>query len=387
MSLRRFARLALWLEELFPERHLYLRSGGEMRGFVLTTERQLLMAAGVAAVALWMGVTTAAAFVSFVAPSKGDQEVAKTEARYERWIADRDARLSSAVAQLNASGGSFQDLANTVEKRHAALALLLTDLKGAPGAAQALMPELAVASPAQATPAERIQTVQQDQDRLIDAAETFAKNRADRLKLAFRLAGLDPAAYTGAGDGLGGPLIDGKDPRALAAVLDVDEDFAGRLEHAVSDLSDMQDLSSSETAIPFAHPTGPDVRETSGFGARSDPFSGEPAFHSGQDFAGAYGSPIYVTAPGVVSFAGQRNGYGNTVEVDHGHGFKTRYGHLSAISVAVGQQVAVGQRIGAMGSTGRSTGTHLHYEVWVNGRPENPLRFVKAGDYVQQTKF
>jgi murein DD-endopeptidase MepM/ murein hydrolase activator NlpD len=387
MSLRRFARLALWLEELFPERHLYLRSGGEMRGFVLTTERQLLMATGLAAAALWMGVTTTATFVSFIAPSKGDQEVVKTEARYERWIADRDARLSSAVAQLNASGGSFQELASTVEKRHAALALLLTDLKGAPGAAQALMPALAMSSPAQATPAERIQNVQQDQDRLIDAAESFAKNRADRLKLAFRLAGLDPAAYTGAGDGVGGPLIDGKDPRALAAVLDVDEDFAGRLEHAVSDLSDMQDLSSSEAAIPLAHPTGPNVRETSGFGARSDPLSGEPAFHSGQDFAGAYGSPIYVTAPGVVSFAGQRNGYGNTVEVDHGHGFKTRYGHLSAISVSVGQQVAVGQRIGAMGSTGRSTGTHLHYEVWVNGRPENPLRFVKAGDYVQQTKF
>lgn len=387
MSLRRFARLALWLEELFPERHIYLRSGGEMRGFVLSTDRQLLIAAGVAATALWLGVTTAATFVSILAPSKGDQEVAKTEARYERWIADRDARLSSAVAQLSASGGSYQDLANTVEKRHAALALLLTDLRGAPGAAQALMPALAVASPAQASPAQRIQTVQQDQDRLIDAAEVFAKNRADRLKLAFRLAGLDPAAYTGAGDGLGGPLIDGKDPRALAAVLDVDEDFAGRLEHAVSDLSDMQALTSSETAIPLAHPTGPAVRETSGFGARSDPFSGEPAYHPGQDFAGAYGSAIYVTAPGVVSFAGERNGYGNTVEVDHGHGFKTRYGHLSAISVVVGQQVAVGQRIGAMGSTGRSTGTHLHYEVWVNGRPENPLRFVKAGDYVQQTKF
>ena len=387
MSLRRFARLALWLEELLPERHLYLRSGGEMRGFVLTTERQLLMAAGVAAAALWMGVTTATTLVSLVAPPKGDAEVAKTEARYERWIADRDARLSSAVAQLNASGGSYQDLASTVEKRHAALALLLTDLRGAPGAAQALLPALAVANPAQASPAQRIQTVQQDQDRLINAAETFAKNRADRLKLAFRLAGLDPAAYTGAGAGLGGPLIDGKDPRALAAVLDVDEDFAGRLQHAVADLSDMQALSSSEAAIPLSHPTGPGVRETSGFGARSDPFSGEPAYHPGQDFAGAYGSAIYVTAPGVVSFAGQRNGYGNTVEVDHGHGFKTRYGHLSAISVLVGQRVAVGQRIGAMGSTGRSTGTHLHYEVWVNGRPENPLRFVKAGDYVQQTKF
>jgi murein DD-endopeptidase MepM/ murein hydrolase activator NlpD len=386
MSLRRFARLALWLEELFPERHLYLRSGGEMRGFVLTTERQLLMAGGVAAAALWMGVSTAALVVGAVSPSKGDQEVARVQARYERWIADRDARLSSAVAQLNTGGGSFQELADTAEKRHAALAMLLTDLKGEPGAAQALAPALQVQDDTQASPAQRIQSVEQDQDRLINEAETFAKNRADRLRLAFRLAGLDPAAYAGASDGLGGPLIEGKDPRALAAVLDVDEDFAGRLQHAAADLSNLQSLASSESAIPFAKPTV-GARETSGFGVRSDPFTGHAAYHPCQDFAGAYGSAIDVTAPGVVSYAGVRSGYGNTVEVDHGHGFKTRYGHLSAISVAVGQHVAVGQRVGAMGSTGRSTGTHLHYEVWVNGRPQNPLRFVKAGDYVQQNQF
>src|SRR5580704_3778183 len=140
MSLRRFARLTRWLEELFPERHLYLRSGGEMRGFVLTTERQLLIATVVAAGALWMGVTTAATLVAVFTPSKGDQEVAQTEAKYERWIADRDARLTSAVAQINATGGSFEDMASTVEKRNDALAMLLTDLKGAPGAAQALAP-------------------------------------------------------------------------------------------------------------------------------------------------------------------------------------------------------------------------------------------------------
>src|SRR6185312_3693283 len=291
-------------------------------------------------------------------------------ARYEGWIADRDARLSSAVAQLNGRGGAFQQLADTVEKRHAALAMLLTGLKGEPGAAQALAPALEAPLSAQGSPAQRIQAVERDQDRLIDEAETFAKNRADRLKLAFRLAGLDPAAYSGASDGLGGPLIEGKDPRALAAVLDVDEDFAKRLQHAAADVSDTRSLASAEAAIPFAMPTK-DARETSGFGVRSDPFTGQAAYHPGQDFAGAYGSPVRVTAPGIVSFAGVRSGYGNTVEVDHGHGFKTRYGHLSAISVTVGQHVAVGQRIGAMGSTGRSTGTHLHYEVWVNGRPQN----------------
>ena len=357
-----------------------------MRGFVLTTERQLMIAGVVAACALWMGISTAAMMVALFTPSKGDQEVAQTQAKYERWIADRDARLNSAVAQLNASGGTFEDMANTVEKRNDALAMLLTDLKGAPGAAQALVPVLDKPGADHGSPAQRIEAVQADQDRLIDAAESFAKNRADRLRLAFRLAGLDPAVYAGSSDALGGPLIEAKDPRALAAVLDVDEDFAGRIQHAASDLSDVQNLSDAAEALPLARPTV-DTRETSGFGMRVDPFTGRPAFHPGQDWAGAFGSPVYVTAPGIVSFTGQRNGYGNTIEVDHGHGFKTRYAHLSGISVSVGQRVVLVQRIGAMGDTGRSTGTHLHYEVWVNGRVQDPLRFVKAGDNVQQTLF
>jgi murein DD-endopeptidase MepM/ murein hydrolase activator NlpD len=85
-----------------------------------------------------------------------------------------------------------------------------------------------------------------------------------------------------------------------------------------------------------------------------------------------------------VAFTGVRAGYGSTIEIDHGGGFKTRYAHLAGIAVAPGQKVGVGQRIGAMGSTGRSTGVHLHYEVWQNGRVQDPTRFLKAGDYVQQ---
>jgi murein DD-endopeptidase MepM/ murein hydrolase activator NlpD len=386
MSFRRFARLLRWLEELFPERHLYLRSGGEMRGFVLSTDRQLYIAGAVAVGALWLGISTAATLVAVFGPSKTDQAVIKTEAKYERWIADRDARLNSAMAQLDGNSGSMVDVANNVERRNEALVELLSNLKGAPGASDTLTPIISRTAGAEATPAARVMTVRQDQDRLIDAAETFAKNRADRLRLAFRLAGLDPDVYTGGGDSLGGPLIEAKDPRALAAVLDVDEDFASRIQRAAADLSDMRQLSDAAGDLPLAKPTT-DTRETSGFGVRADPFTGLPAFHSGQDFAGAYGSPIHVTAPGVVSFTGERSGYGNTIEVDHGHGFKTRYAHLSSISVQVGQHVVVGQTIGAMGSTGRSTGTHLHYEVWVDGRVQDPLRFLRAGDYVQQTSF
>ncbi len=356
-----------------------------MRGFVLTTEKQLMAAAGVAAVALWMGVSTAAMVVDLISASGSDRELARMQAKSERLVADREARLNSAVAQLNAANGSSAGLADTVEKRHAALAMLLTDIKGAPGAADALAPALKPASHASAamTPARRIELVEASQERLIDAADNFAKGRADRLRLAFRLAGLTPSSFLPKGQALGGPLIEAKDPRALAAVLDVDEGFAERIQRAATSLSEAKALSDAATKLPFAKPTS-DIDKSSGFGVRFDPFTGRPAFHSGLDFVGGFGSPIYSTAPGVVSFTGVRSGYGNTIEIDHGAGFKTRYAHLSAIGVSVGQKVAVGQRIGALGNTGRSTGPHLHYEVWVNGRAQNPDRFVRAGDYVQQ---
>ncbi|MDB5430632.1 MAG: peptidase [Caulobacter sp.] len=354
-----------------------------MRGVVLSTGRQLAGAGLIAAAALWMGVCTAAMMVSAMSLSANDQEVARTTAKYERWIADRQARLNSAVAQLNATNGSIDELAAGVEKRHAALALLMGDFKDVPGAAQAMepmKPRLAVNE----SPLDRVRAIRMDQDRLIDVAETFSKSRAERLRIAIRLAGLSPEGISAsAGNGLGGPLIEAKDPRALAAILDVDEDFALRIHHAASDLSDMRTLGAAAQRLPLAHPTTV-AAESSSFGVRFDPFTGRPAFHAGLDFPGAFSTPIYSTAPGIVSFTGVRSGYGNTIEIDHGGGFKTRYAHLQAIGVTVGQRVGVGQRIGAMGSTGRSTGPHLHYEVWADGRPQNPNRFLKAGDYVQQ---
>jgi murein DD-endopeptidase MepM/ murein hydrolase activator NlpD len=379
MSFRRFARLARSLEQLFPERHLYVRSGGEMKGYVLTPAKQMAAASAVAACAMWMGVSTAAMVVGAMTQNKGEAEIAQTQAKYERWIADRQARLNSDVAQLNSSSSSFDDLANTVEKRHAALAMLLTQMNGDPTAQAALAPAIAARpGSGKASPIQRIQMVRNNQERLIAAAESFAKNRADRLRLAFRLAGLDPAVYAGRGDALGGPLIESKDPRALAAVLDVDEGFASRIQHAASELSDTRGLADASRSLPFAHPADA-VQQSSSYGVRLDPFTSRPAFHSGQDFSGAYMTPIHATAPGVVSFTGPRSGYGNAVEIDHGNGFKTRYAHLASIGVVVGQRVGVGQRIGGMGSTGRSTGTHLHYEVRENGHAIDPLYFVNAG--------
>src|SRR3982751_3820052 len=104
--MNRLARLRRSFEALFPERHLYVRSGGEMKGYVLTSRKQMLAASGVAAAALWMGVCRAAMLVNMLSASSADREVARTQAKYERWIADRQARLNSAVAQLNASSGA-----------------------------------------------------------------------------------------------------------------------------------------------------------------------------------------------------------------------------------------------------------------------------------------
>ena len=382
--MERLTQLRRSLEELFPERHLYVRSGGAMKAFVLTTRKQMILAAGVAGGALWMGVCTAAMLVNLMSASASDREIATLKAQSERYVADRQARLDSAMARLNAASGANGDLAATIEKRHAALALLLTDMKGAPGAAQALTPAInrALAN-TDANPARRVEMVRVGQEQLLDAADSFSKSRADRLRLAFRMAGLSPSAYVDRGGSLGGPLIESKDPRALAAVLDVDEDFAARIQSVARDLSETQALSEATRDLPFARPTV-NTPQTSGFGVRFDPFTRRPAFHSGQDFSGAYATPIYATGPGVISYTGGRSGYGNVVEIDHGRGLKTRYAHLSSIAVRPGQRVGVGQRIAGMGSTGRSTGTHLHYEVWVNGRAQNPGRFLKAGQYVLQ---
>jgi murein DD-endopeptidase MepM/ murein hydrolase activator NlpD len=373
-----------WVERLFPERHVYLRSGGETRGYILTTRKQVFLATGACALAAWTILSSASMALNVLAFTSQDREVTRVTNKYERLMADRQARLDSAVAKLSETAGSVDELAQTVEHRHAALAQIMGQFASVPGAQQALAP-LPPLNAKTRTPLERVVAVKLDQERLIARAETFARSRAERLRLALQLAGLNPAAYVGSAStaGLGGPLIEAKDPRALATILNVDEEFAGRIQNAAQDLSAMRSLSEAARRVPLSRPAF-QVNQTSGFGVRFDPFDGHPAMHTGLDFAGPFLTPIHATAPGVVSFTGVRTGYGNTIEIDHGGGFKTRYAHLQSIGVQVGERVAVGERIGAMGSTGRSTGVHLHYEVWLNGRPQNPVRFVKAGDYVQQ---
>jgi murein DD-endopeptidase MepM/ murein hydrolase activator NlpD len=176
------------------------------------------------------------------------------------------------------------------------------------------------------------------------------------------------AARVGSHDGVGGPFESAGNPTFKA------------LFNSWKKLDQLQD---GVIAIPSDKPVKTDVEFTSGFGVRSDPFRAGAAMHPGIDLAGAYGTAVYATADGTVVRAGWNSGgYGNLIEVDHGRGITTRFGHLSAILVRAGDHIARGQLIGRMGSTGRSTGNHLHYEVRIDGRAVNPIPFMKSTDYV-----
>jgi murein DD-endopeptidase MepM/ murein hydrolase activator NlpD len=143
----------------------------------------------------------------------------------------------------------------------------------------------------------------------------------------------------------------------------------------------LDQLQTGIIAIPSARPVQI-VSVASGFGVRSDPFRGGRAMHAGVDMPGPIGTPIYATADGRVGRTGWIGGYGNLVELEHGRGIQTRYGHLSSILVAPGTRVKRGQLVGLMGSTGRSTGSHLHYEVRIDGRAVNPIPFLQTSDYL-----
>ncbi len=141
----------------------------------------------------------------------------------------------------------------------------------------------------------------------------------------------------------------------------------------------MDRLNRTLALVPYRKPVIGEVEFTSGFGVRSDPFLGRPAMHTGLDFRASMGDPVRATANGKVVSAGWSGGYGRMIEVDHGNGLSTRYGHLSEIGVRIGETVKIGQVIGEVGSTGRSTGPHLHYETRIDGEAVDPQKFLRAG--------
>ncbi|KMO38014.1 peptidase M23B [Methylobacterium tarhaniae] len=195
------------------------------------------------------------------------------------------------------------------------------------------------------------------------------RSEAARLRGVMAETGIDARRFAAARNGgVGGPLVPAGSGPFETAIL-----------QAQRDLGERDTLRRIVGILPLRRPMAADGGLSSTFGYRSDPFTRGLALHTGIDLRGEYGAPARATAAGTVTLADYSGGYGNMVEVDHGHGLVTRYAHLSAITVAPGQAVAAGQMVGRVGSTGRSTGTHLHYETRVDGEPVDPQRFLRAG--------
>src|SRR5690606_24664343 len=154
--------------------------------------------------------------------------------------------------------------------------------------------------------------------------------------------------------------------------------FEARVRELDEALEKLEAVKAIAAQMPIHNPA-PGQPVTSSFGVRRDPIIRRPAMHAGIDFRAATGTPIRSGGAGTVVKAGWNGGYGRMVEIDHGHGLATRYAHMSRILVAEGQKVGTGDIIGESGSSGRSTGPHLHYEVRRNGNAVDPLRFLKAG--------
>ena len=194
------------------------------------------------------------------------------------------------------------------------------------------------------------------------------------------LADLDSREFDfGTAPATGGPEEESGQPVQAPDITRLIDDLEGRLEQRTSQLGAIERVllrqELREQIVPDGLPVLRGFR-SSGFGWRQDPFTGHSALHKGIDFAGNHGDAIIAVGAGVVSFAGVKDGYGITVEVTHGDGYVTRYAHNSQLNVRVGEMVSRGKQIARMGSTGRSTGTHLHFEVLRNGAPVNPLAYI-----------
>ena len=415
-------------QAIFAERQILLRSSGRVRAFTLGWPVQAFVGVLLLAVGGWLAYATVARFESGHVIAAKEREIGALKLAYRTLESD-----------VSRSENRFSALARTIEAKHAYLVTLMgrdtvpaaavgaevfaketSSRAGLTRARQSLLAELGKLEMTMQGSAlsegrsarERLDTEQRLRMSTVDRARLDRQRRelvANLDKLEDRLAQLNLSqrgvavrmaeraqdrvrkiksliSSTGVnvekllarlGDGaagLGGPFIpaaEGGASRAMPASL-------GTLDRHLERLDDLRKLAS---VLPLVAPSA-HYYIASEFGKRRDPLNRRWAMHYGVDLAGVHRSPVLATAPGIVVRAGWNGNYGRMVEIDHGMGIRTRYGHLRRFVVKKGQRVELRQKIGEMGSSGRSTGTHLHYEVLVNGQPRNPVKFLQAGEYV-----
>jgi len=370
---KRRERVEALLAQWFPDREFFMRSNGEIKFLKVSARLQKRVALIVAgAVLLWLliGLALGVNQVRMAFQQAAiDAREAKIQTSEERVAEYRDS-VDEVAKDLTRRQDFLENLTESYFADDAAAAEAVAGQEDAnPGDADETVKTIGALIPEAAG----LARLEARQIAFVTQLSAAADRRAERAERAIRQLGLDPKQVTRADtSGQGGPFIPFFGSKKAERSLD--PRFA-----ALSDkLARMDALERSLVAMPSAKPARTGAALSSGFGYRRDPFTGRAAMHSGIDFKGPQGLPILAAATGKVSFAGRKSGYGNCVEISHGNGLVTRYAHLSKIGVRVGQRVTKGANIAAMGSTGRSTGTHLHFEVRLNGRAINPKPFLEA---------
>ncbi len=279
------------------------------------------------------------------------------------------AEMSAAASSLRATA-SGKDLSDTLSIVTGALAEAVVARDAAASARETLTADLAETE-------KRLTIANLEHDRMLDDVRTALSEATGPIEDLLRQTGLDIdstiALMRRDYSGQGGPLAGVSTRSYEGDIASVD-----RFDELMLDIDRMNFLRIAIGKVPYAVPVTATHRFTSGFGYRRDPKGRGRRMHEGVDFAAPKGTPIYATADGVVVSATTESGYGKTVRIRHAFGFETVYAHLSRLEVESGEQVSRGDHIGGMGSTGRSTGVHLHYEVHLNGRPVNPMTYVEA---------
>lgn len=427
------------LERYVPERRVFLRSDTDTRFIRLGPVTQLVAGGGAAAIVGWAIIATSILAMDAIGAGnfreQAKRDLQTYESRLNTLASERDARarearaaqdrfsyalerISAMQSDLLESETRRRELETGIEVIQATLRRTMTEREAATRKAQQLADRIAQgngAATGQRDTEERDETVDflaaaledtaQARDQTIadaEAALVRADDIAHELRLLrdrndeifrqledavaisvepldamFRKAGLDTdrlldtvrRAYSGQG----GPDLPASFSTRGEGALSPDAQRANRILGRLDELN-LYRLAAEKT--PFAMPVKSGVRLTSGYGMRWG------RMHKGTDYAGAHGTPILATADGVVSHAGWQSGYGRLVKIEHEFGIETRYAHMSRIRVKPGQRVSRGDRIGDMGNTGRSTGTHLHYEIRVDDKATNPMTYIKAAKNV-----
>lgn len=438
-------RLDAALARLFPERRVFIRTDDETRFVRLRPLTQAAGVGGLALIVGWSIVASAMLMMDGIGSGNLRAQAAREKVLYEQRLAglaaERDARSAEAAAAqtrfdvaltrisemqstLLAAEERTRELATgidviqatlrrTLAERDAALAEREVLFAAAYGTGTPMRTEVGKVRDTQATVdvlAGALGAVAMERDAFA-AMAMQAREEAEHLALEHRLheqrtdmilarleaavtVSMEPLNRVFSNAGISpSALIEGirsSRPAQEAALTPIARSSRGgeassdelRAQGVLDGLVRINLYRLAMQRLPFANPVRAAVRFTSGFGVRRDPKTGRARMHEGLDFAGPSGTPIYATGDGVVKEAGWHSGYGNMVLIQHEMGITTRYAHLTRIHVSEGQRVSRGERIGDMGSTGRSTGTHLHYEVHVDGRPVNPMTYIRAASNV-----